>query len=211
MTFSNDRGENLKLLSPNALSSEATEFLGFNLDALSGLAAFAGLSEGFTLGFVECGSPQESEWVVEGLKRHPLAAEVQVETIALEDPNLISLCTALVEIIPTIDRSSGRDLVLVVTGLEQAIRIVGEYTAFISTLNFERDILAKQVPYPVILVLSDYAMTRVARYAMDFWAWSSGRFQFERGRAVMDGMRLEVFDPVGRLSHNTAPVKRERV
>jgi tetratricopeptide (TPR) repeat protein len=207
VTFSNDRAGNLNA----PLSPEAAEFLGFNLESLAGLAAWADLSEGFTLGFVECGSQREVDWVIDALRRHPLTVDVQIESIALDDPDLKSLCSALVEIVPTIDLISGQELVLVVTGLERAIGIVGEYTSFVSTLNFERDILAKRVPYPVIVVLPDYAMTRVARYAVDFWAWSSGRFRFVRGAGAMAAMRSEVFDPSGRLSSEMAPVKQERL
>lgn len=191
--------------------AEAAEFLGFNLEALSGLAAFVDLSEGFTLGFVETNFARSTDWIVAALKHHPHCQAVQIETVALDDPNLRSLLEELQRIVPTISRLPDKKLVLVVSGLERAIGILGDYTPFVATLNFERDMLAAQIPHPVILVLPDYAMTRIARYAVDFWSWSSGRFRFGADRGQVEVMRSQVWDPTGRLSSDLAPVKRERI
>ena len=191
--------------------AEAAEFLGFNLEALSGLAAFVDLSEGFTLGFVETNFARSTDWIVAALKHHPHCQAAQIETITLDDPDLRSLREELQRIVPTISRLPDKKLVLVVSGLERAIGLSGDYTPFVATLNFERDMLAAQIPHPVILVLPDYAMTRIARYAVDFWSWSSGRFRFGADRGQVEVMRSQVWDPAGRLSSDLAPVKRERI
>ncbi len=37
---------------------------------------------------------------------------------------------------------------------------------------------ATDVPHPILFFLPDYALTRLAKYAPDFWAWRRGVFRF---------------------------------
>jgi hypothetical protein len=72
-------------------------------------------------------------------------------------------------------------LVVILRGLEAAIGTdeLGEYPPVLQDLNFVRDAYSTSVPYPILFVLPDYAITRIAKYAPDFWAWRSGVFTFK--------------------------------
>jgi tetratricopeptide (TPR) repeat protein len=45
-------------------------------------------------------------------------------------------------------------------------------------LNYVRDSFSDKVPYPLVFFLPDYAITRLAKFAPDFWAWQLGIFEF---------------------------------
>jgi tetratricopeptide (TPR) repeat protein len=57
--------------------------------------------------------------------------------------------------------------------------VFGEYPPFLQDLNFVRDAYKKTVPYPILFILPDYAINRLAKFAPDFWAWRSGVFRFK--------------------------------
>jgi hypothetical protein len=56
---------------------------------------------------------------------------------------------------------------------------LSEYPPVLQDLNFVRDAYSTSVPYPILFVLPDYAITRIAKYAPDFWAGRSGVFTFK--------------------------------
>lgn len=77
-----------------------------------------------------------------------------------------------------IKRESDKKLVLIITGLENSIGRNKEYPSVLQDLNFVRDAYVADVPHPILFFLPDYALTRLAKYAPDFWAWKRGVFCF---------------------------------
>jgi hypothetical protein len=65
------------------------------------------------------------------------------------------------------------------------------------------------VPHPLLFVLPDYAITRIAKFAPDFWAWRSGVFLFRTVPAIRDS----AFAASQSLNSNdaSAPESQERI
>ena len=70
-----------------------------------------------------------------------------------------------------------------VTGLENGIPYDQPNARVLAELNLGRDAFLRDIPHPLVIWLPDYAVTAVARFAPDFWAWRSGVFEFETGEA----------------------------
>ena len=67
-------------------------------------------------------------------------------------------------------------LTIAVTGLEASILTDVNYEApaVLQILNMGREHYARDLPYPSMFWLPDYAITKIASVAPDFWAWRSG-------------------------------------
>ena len=70
-----------------------------------------------------------------------------------------------------------------VIGLETGIPYDQPNSRTLAELNLGRDLFPRDVPGPLVIWLPDYAVTAVARFAPDFWAWRSGVFEFTSGEA----------------------------
>ena len=68
-------------------------------------------------------------------------------------------------------------------GLESGIPYDQPNSRILAELNLGRDLFPRDVPSPLVIWLPDYAVTAVARFAPDFWAWRSGVFEFTSGEA----------------------------
>jgi len=199
------------LREPNLPESDVAQFIGMNLDPLIGLATFITVSEGFTLGFAEVNFASDVERLLVALRQRLESEAVQLEVLRLTNPKLRYLLEELKQVLPTIQVEPGKKLVLILCGLEQAIGVIGEYPPILADLNFVRDILAKQVPHPMVFVLPDYALTRIARYANDFWAWSSGVFVFRTAQQTLDTVHTQILQGDRLYSSDAKPVKQERI
>lgn len=69
--------------------------------------------------------------------------------------------------------------VIFISGLEFSIPFDDPSAPMLSELNLGRELFRRDAPYPLLFWLPDYAITSVARYAPDFWAWRSSVFEFE--------------------------------
>ena len=157
---------------------EKTEFVTKNKFILKKLLFFVTLSRGFTLAFLESSRQRDTEQVINYLQTNPDCDDIELVVIDCDDPQLESLLPHIQQQAKTeLETTTKQEKVLIIRGLEQAIGVLGDYPTVLVDLNFSRDAYARKLPYPLILVLPDYAITRVARFAPDFWAWKSGEFQ----------------------------------
>ncbi|MFN9469189.1 MAG: tetratricopeptide repeat protein [Pseudanabaena sp.] len=191
-----------------------SKFRSLNNDAIQSLLAMLDLSQGFTIAFAECNFWQDGGALVESLKEEiasdPEWEELQLESWEFNDPDLRYLLDELIKRLETLPRQEGKKLVLVLSGLENAIGVVGEYPPFLVDLNFVRDAYARLAPHPVVFVLPDYAITRVANFAPDFWAWKSEVFKFKTSTEARDF----AFDKINSdriLGNYLKPEKQERI
>ncbi len=113
------------------------------------------------------------------LKQHSSCKNIQFVHWDFPDQNLRFLRDAIVEKRQSIKIESDKKLVLIITGLENSIGMSEAYPPVLQDLNFVRDAFTTSVPHPILLFLPDYALTRLAKYAPDFWAWRSGVFSFK--------------------------------
>jgi tetratricopeptide (TPR) repeat protein len=184
-----------------------------NDDAIQSLLAMLDLSQGFTIAFAECNFWQDGVALVAALNdaaSDPEWEELQLESWEFNDPDLRYLLDELLKHLETLPRQEGKKLVLVLRGLENAIGVVGEYPRFLVDLNFVRDAYARMVPHPVVFVLPDYAITRVANFAPDFWAWKSSVFKFQTSTEARD-FALDKINSDRILGNYLKPEKQERI
>ena len=99
------------------------------------------------------------------------------------DPSLRFLRDELVTELKQINIQANKKLILLITGLEKSIGILEEYPSVLTNLNFVRDDLRTSTPHPMLLFLPDYALTHLAKYAPDFWAWGRKVFTFKTNRS----------------------------
>ncbi|MDY7016409.1 MAG: tetratricopeptide repeat protein, partial [Cyanobacteriota bacterium] len=167
---------------PSNLSREPSEkdaFLTANQQAFAELTTLLDLVEGFDFCFAECNFPREREMLIEGLRESPRCQTMQLEVLECDNAELRFLLERILEELPKIKVEKNKKLILILKGLEKSIGMTGEYPPMLVDLNWVRDAYPQKVPHPVVFILPDYAINRVARYAPDWYDWSAGVFRFE--------------------------------
>ncbi|MEM6427529.1 MAG: tetratricopeptide repeat protein, partial [Cyanobacteria bacterium P01_D01_bin.128] len=200
--------------SPSASSPTApdptVEFLGLNLDAFRELVTFASVAEGFTLAIAEVNFAVDGDLLIQALLAHEVTIEVQFVVLDFSEKDSFSLLAALQEELATVQLDPERQPVLIVRGLATAIGIKGDYPAFWNDLNYRRDQFARQLPYPMVLMLPDYAVNRLGQYATDLWTWTSGVFRFRTTRQVVATAQTQLRQPSDQPA-DSRPVKQARI
>ena len=205
------------------LSSEIGTFIALNQEIFAQLLTFVDFAEKFTIGFVEINFPPDAEILVEALKTNPDCRDIQFVTLNFSDPNLRFLRDEIIKILPTIEASTtstplstsplgfNKKLVLIVQGLEKSIGVYGEYPPVLQDLNFVRDAYKRTVRHPILFILPDYALTRLAKFAPDFWAWQSGMFRFKTPQFTKDHAINETQNTERIIDRLEPPEKQERI
>ena len=175
-----------------------------NLQELATFVDFAG--EKFTPCFVSVNFRDDRAAIIEALRHHPVCEDVQFVVVEVSDPNLRFLRDDLVKRLPKIEREPGKKLVLLLTGLEASIGMVGDYPPMLVDLNYVRDGFKAAVPYPMVIFLPDESLRRLAEFAPDFWAWRMAVIRFE---SVPDTVRGYVYQLMERYSEAIANCTQE--
>ncbi len=142
--------------------------------------------ERFTLGFVSVNFGRDRVTLIEALQSDPRDVDLQIVALDFADRELRYFKDALVEQLATITIEPTKKLVLMITGLEWAIGLLGEYPLVLQDLNYVRDAFVHTVPYPIVFLLPDEALTRLAKFAPDLWAWRKTVFGFESSEKVVE-------------------------
>ncbi len=158
---------------PSFNSNLDTQFLQQNAEELDSIELFAELSEGFTIAFMEVNSDRDRSVVIEYLKNSNRSPDVQWIPLALADEDLRYFGLEVQERLEAVELIPNLKPVLLISGLERSIGVSGEYPEVLSNINMERDSYPRILPYPIVLLLPSYAITRCARFAPDFWSWKS--------------------------------------
>ena len=177
--------------------SDASSFLALNQSELAELITFVDFAEGLTIAFVEVNFAPDAALLLEALQQHPTCEAMRFEVLNFSsEPNLRFLRDEIVQRLNPIKVPADQKLVVVVRGLEAAIGTdnIGSYLPMLRDLNFVRDAYRTSVPHPILFILPDYAITRVAKYAPDFWAWRSGVFTFKASAETRETLRMEALD-----------------
>ncbi|GCL35291.1 hypothetical protein SR1949_03830 [Sphaerospermopsis reniformis] len=190
---------------------ELGQFIALNEDIFAELLTFVDFSEKLTLGFIEINFPTDAELLINALKTDYKCQEVQFVTLNFPDPNLRFLRDAIIQELPKVEKEANKKLVLIIQGLEKSIGLSGEYPPVLQDLNFVRDAYKKTVPHPILFILPDYAINRLAKFAPDFWAWRSGVFRFKtlektRENAIAQTLQAEI-----KIDRVEPPEKQERI
>jgi tetratricopeptide (TPR) repeat protein len=197
--------------SPSKRSAEVGQFVALNQQEFAELLTFIDFAEGFTIGFFEVNFPPDADLLIEALEKNPECQEIQFVTLDFSDPNLRFLRDGIVKILPTIQREPDKKLVLIVRGLAEEIGVFGDYPPVLQDLNFVRDSYKKTVPHPILFILPDYAIPRLAKFAPDFWAWRSGLFRFKTPQVTQDYAIERTLNSKEAIDEIPTPEKQERI
>jgi tetratricopeptide (TPR) repeat protein len=168
----------------NSNSSLDSPFLRQNASKLDSIKLFADLSEGFTFGCMVVNSDIDRKLVRDYFRAIDQPNSVQWISIKLEDENLQYFGMEVQQQLQSINLLNDKKPVLLISGLENSIGVNGEYPEILVNMNMERDDYPRILPHPTILLLPSYAVTRIARYAPDFWSWKSTEVQFKKAKRV---------------------------
>ncbi|MEG3934410.1 tetratricopeptide repeat protein [Microcoleus sp. T3_B1] len=167
--------------------------------------------DAFDLGFIDCNFARDRDAIIQALISHPDCQEMQFEVWDFPDPEMRFLMDEILKVLPTVKVQPDKKLIFIVRGLENAIGMTGEYPPMLVDFNWVRDAYPVKVPHPMIFCLPDYAITRVANYAPDFWAWNSGTFVFKTPVNTRDDAISQTLDASKRISNCELPEKQERI
>ncbi|MGK7954905.1 MAG: hypothetical protein AB4063_06530 [Crocosphaera sp.] len=168
------------------VNKDRESFLDINQQTFKELLTFIDFADDrLNIGFVEIKFSQDRDILINALVAHPDCNNVQFEILDFSDPNLRFLRDELVTALKQINIQPNKKLILLITGLEKSIGIVEEYPSVLTNLNFVRDDLRNSVPHPILFFLPDYALTRLAKYAPDFWRWRRKVFTFKTNRSSL--------------------------
>ncbi len=145
-----------------------------NRDVLLQMASLIRLAEGFRLGFVKCNQPIQSRQMAARLKEM-LAGEANIIIVELKEP-VSSLRRAVLQALESDKADYAGKRAIMVFGFEHSVPSDGPAPA-LDELNQSRENFPKSFSGPVLIWLPDYALTRLAREAPDFWGWRSGVFE----------------------------------
>ena len=165
----------------------------------------------FDLGFIESNFAKDRDAIIQALISHPDCQEMQFEVWDFPQPDLRFLMDEILKVLPTVKVQPHKKLILIVRGLEHSIGITGEDPPMLVDFNWVRDAYPVKVPHPMIFCLPDYAITRVANFAPDLWAWNSGTFVFKTPANTRDDAVSQTLDASKGITNCEVPEKQERI
>jgi len=180
------------MLSKQPDPSEIAALLEHNQEVFQFLLAFIQMSRGLKIGFIEVNFPPDIDKVITAIAEHPKCASIQFAVLRFADRDMRFLLEGIKAELLKISIEPDKKLVLILQGLEKAIAYSGDNPPILTNLNYARDSFPIAVPHPLLFALPDYAVTRFAQFAPDFWAWTSSTFKFQTLPETRDRLTAEV-------------------
>jgi tetratricopeptide (TPR) repeat protein len=146
-----------------------------NQNVLLEIASLIRLAEGFRLGLVKCNQPVQCRQLADRLKVM-LSEEAEIVDVVFNEP-VQSLRKAILQKLEKYKPIKPGKRAVFIYGFEHSVPSEGPAPA-LDELNQSRDLFPGDFDCPLLLWLPDYALTRLAREAPDFWGWRSGVFEF---------------------------------
>ncbi|BAZ09998.1 hypothetical protein NIES4071_18120 [Calothrix sp. NIES-4071] len=172
-------GTDYNLSSEGANNLNTQVFLNANQQVIAELLTFIDFADDkLTIGFVEINFTQDRERLIDIIISHIKNQEIQFIILDVSNLEVCYLLDVIVAKLANLKIEKDKKLVLLIIGLENSIGRYDEYPPVLQDLNFVRDAYTVSVPHPILFILPDYALTRLAKYAPDFWAWRRGVFRF---------------------------------
>ncbi|MBE9207096.1 tetratricopeptide repeat protein [Nostoc sp. LEGE 06077] len=193
------------------LQAEIAKFIAYNQDEFAELVTFIDFAEKFTLGFIEINFPPDIDLLIAGLRQEPQCQSIQFVVLDFPDANLRFLRDELVQQLAKIPQENNKKLVLLIRNLEKSIGVFGDYPPVLQDLNFVRDSYRQTVPHPLLFILPDYAISRLAKFAPDFWAWKSGLFRFKTTESTRDEAIANTLNADTDIERLPTPEQQERI
>lgn len=168
-----------------------------NLESMGRTVRRANNAKEFALVFAECNSPKEQEKYVEKLRRMCAEHDIIVTEVKLNKSPVKRLLPVIKEHLEKEFKNGlpGR-LGIQVTGFELSILLDEdeEWPAVLQILNMNRESYYTDLPFPLIFWLPEYACTKVANAAPDFWSFGVGSHTFFTGETTRDILPADMED-----------------
>ncbi|YAF97134.1 MAG: tetratricopeptide repeat protein [Nodularia sp. CChRGM 3473] len=193
------------------LQAEIAKFIAYNQDEFAELVTFVDFAEKFTLGFIEINFPPDIDLLIAGLQQNPQCQAIQFVILEFPDKNLRFLRDELVQQLTKITKETNKKLVLLIRNLEKSIGVFGDYPPVLQDLNFVRDSYRQTVPHPLLFILPNYAISRLAKFAPDFWAWKSGLFRFKTTESTRNEAIANTLNADTNIERLPTPEQQERI
>ena len=174
---------------PNAAIDETTE------KSYQKLLAFLDLASGSAFAIARCNLPSLREQILERVSADAAAKGVSVKVADISSnysQDFVAAVKSQLDGLTTAAR-----MAVMITGIDGLIyqsaspeNLQGEgRTPFIARLNFDRERIARDLPFPIVLWLESESLTLLLKQAPDFTQWISGHFHF--GGAAAEAEALE--------------------
>src|SRR5437588_7557038 len=153
------------------------------------LIAFLQLASGFSLAIARCNLPSVRQEIIERAAQEASESGTRVETISLPPRPTIDFVGALRESVGTIP--CDEKTALMITGIDGLIYKSSntenlrhdQRPKFVAQLNFDRERLAHDLPFPMVLWVESEALRVLLREAPDLTQWISAHFEFGSHKA----------------------------
>src|SRR5208282_4745235 len=163
---------------PNGTVDETTE------KSYQKLLAFLELASGSTFAIARCNLPSLRKEILERVAADAAGKGVMLKEVDISSNyarDFVAAVKAQLDGFP-----SGSRMAVMLTGIDGLIyqsasqeNLLGEgRTPFIARLNFDRERIARDLPFPIVLWLESESLTLLLRQAPDFTQWISGHFHF---------------------------------
>ena len=163
---------------PNAAVDETTE------KSYQKLLAFLDLASGSTIAIARCNLPSLRKEILQRIATDAAAKGVTVKEVDISSnysSDFVAAVKAQLDGLPT-----GNRMAVMLNGIDGLIyqsasqeNLLGEgRTPFIARLNFDRERIARDLPFPIVLWLESESLTILLKQAPDFTQWISGHFHF---------------------------------
>lgn len=185
----------------------------FNQESFDQLLTFVDIvpDNAFDLGFIQSNFAKDRDAIIQALINHPDCQDMQFEIWDFPDSDMRFLMDEILKVLPTVKVQADKKLIFMVRGVENAIGMTGEYPPMLVDFNWVRDAYPVKVRHLMLFCLPDYAITRVANFAPDFWAWNSGTFVFKTPANTRDDAISQTLDASKGISNCEVPEKQERI
>jgi tetratricopeptide (TPR) repeat protein len=190
--------------------SPSVDLVAENRETFDFLRAFLSMSKGFKVAVAEINFPPDTDALIAALREHPDCQGIQFVVLKLDDRDLRFLLETVKKDLGMTVIEPDKKLVILIRGLEQSIGTSGDSPPLLTNLNYARDNFPLSLPYPTLLILPDYAVTRLARFAPDFWSWTSATFRFQTCRETRNLAINRAFDHIAGPDLNRTYPKSER-
>ena len=153
------------------------------------LVAFLELTSGFKLAFARCNSQALCRRVIDSVTQEASKSGIRVLDIDVSQNFIGDLAASVRQNIPA--DAQGQNIGLMIRGMNELIYKYGrnkdarnlppdqlQRPPFVAQLNFDRERLALELPYPLVLWLEDESYRLLFKEAPDLvrWVWASFNF-----------------------------------
>ena len=165
-------------VAPNAALDETTE------KSYQKLLAFLDLASGSAFAIARCNLPSLRKGILQRVATDAAVKGVTVKEVDISSNysgDLVAAVRTRLDGLPTGTRMAvmlnGIDGLIYQSASQENLRGEGR-TPFVARLNFDRERIARDLPFPIVLWLESESLTILLKQAPDFAQWISGHFHF---------------------------------